>query len=68
MGRIACSIVSCLHRWGTTLFYQLLKTMQDHGHSKAVGDTGIVQKDMINMYRRFGFDLSKKLLNWSKVA
>jgi GNAT superfamily N-acetyltransferase len=56
------------HRgFGTTLFYHLLKTMQHHGHKKAIGDTGIIQEDMTRMYHRFGFDVSKRLLNWMKV-
>jgi GNAT superfamily N-acetyltransferase len=53
--------------FGTTLFYHLLQHMKDNGHSKAVGDTGIIQKEMLRLYRRFGFDLSKRLFNWVKV-
>jgi GNAT superfamily N-acetyltransferase len=52
--------------FGTTLFYHLLKKMQLHGHKQAIGDTGVIQEDMIRMYRRFGFDLSQRLLNWVK--
>ena len=52
---------------GTTLFYHLLKKMQSAGFRKAIGDTGIIQKEMISLYHRFGFDLSKKLLTWTKV-
>ena len=53
--------------FGTTLFYHLLKTMQLHGHKKAIGDTGVIQEEIIRMYRRFGFDLSRRLLNWVNV-
>ena len=53
--------------FGTTLFYHLLKKTQLHGHKKAIGDTGVIQEEMIRIYRRFGFDVSRRLLNWVKV-
>ena len=53
--------------FGTTLFYHLLQHMKNNGHSKAIGDTGIIQKEMLRLYRRFGFDLSQRLFNWVKV-
>jgi ribosomal protein S18 acetylase RimI-like enzyme len=53
--------------FGTTLFYHLLKKMQLHGQKKAIGDTGVIQEEMLRMYRRFGFDLSQRLLNWVKA-
>ena len=52
---------------GTTLFHHLLKRMQLNGHRKAIGDTGLIQESMIRMYRRFGFHVSRKLWNWTKV-
>ena len=52
---------------GTTLFYHLFKRMQLKNHRKAIGDTGLIQKEMIRMYDRFGFHISRKLLNWAKV-
>ncbi|MEM7129448.1 MAG: GNAT family N-acetyltransferase [Chloroflexota bacterium] len=51
-------------RYGSTLFYHLLASMQQAGYQLAVGDTGVVQKGMIRLYQRFGFDCSPRLLNW----
>ena len=53
--------------FGTTLFYHLLKNMKDNNFKRAIGDTGIIQKEMIKMYQQFEFDVSKRLLNWSKI-
>ena len=53
--------------FGTTLFYHLLRRMKRAGHKRAVGDTGLIQEEMMRLYDRFGFDLSKRLYNWTKV-
>lgn len=50
--------------FGSTLLYHLLKQMQAEGIPRAFGDTGIIQEDMLHLYERFGFDLSRRLLNW----
>ena len=52
--------------FGATLFYHLLERMKRSGHNRAVGDTGIVQEEMMALYNRFGIDLSKRLHNWAK--
>jgi len=51
---------------GSTLFYHLLKSMQQKKVSKALADTGYVLLDAINMYKRFNFDLSRELWAWVK--
>lgn len=51
--------------FGTTILYQLLVRMQAEGISKAFADTGIIQDEMLRMYGHFGFDLSRRLLNWN---
>lgn len=50
--------------FGSTLLYHLLKQMQAEGIPSAFGDTGIIQEGMLHLYERFGFDLSRRLLNW----
>lgn len=50
--------------FGSTLLYRLLSQMQAEGIPSAFGDTGIIQEDMLHLYERFGFDLSRRLLNW----
>ncbi len=52
---------------GTTLFYHLLKRMQQWGHSKAIADTGIMLQDAIKMYHRLGFHIARKLWPWVKL-
>ncbi|MEZ4860642.1 MAG: GNAT family N-acetyltransferase [Caldilineaceae bacterium] len=51
---------------GTTLFYHLLRAMQQAGYPLAVGDTGVIQQEMIQLYEHFGFDCTRRLLNWVK--
>lgn len=51
---------------GTTLFFHLLEAMQRAGYPLAIGDTGLVQQEMIRLYHRIGFDCSRRLLNWVK--
>ena len=51
---------------GSTLFYSLLKTMQDMGKAKALADTGIIMQDAIKMYERFGFNTSRRQWGWVK--
>lgn len=50
--------------FGSTLLYNLLKMMQDDGIPRAFGDTGVIQEEMLHLYERFGFDMSRRLLNW----
>ncbi|MBV7330830.1 GNAT family N-acetyltransferase [Chloroflexi bacterium TSY] len=49
---------------GTTLFEHLLRAMQRAKYPLAVGDTGLIQHEMMRLYERFGFDCSRRLLNW----
>ncbi|MFX0062021.1 MAG: GNAT family N-acetyltransferase [Candidatus Hermodarchaeota archaeon] len=50
----------------STLFYYLLKTMQDMAKTKALADTGIIMQDAIKMYERFGFNTSRRQWGWVK--
>jgi GNAT superfamily N-acetyltransferase len=50
--------------FGTTLFFRLLENMRRAGHEYAIGDTGVIQEGMMSLYEKFGFDLSRRLLNW----
>jgi len=53
---------------GTTLFYHLLKRMQQRGHSKAIADTGIMQQNAIKMYHRLGFHIARRLWGWVNLG
>ena len=46
---------------GSTLLYHLLKDMKQNGFQKALADTGLILDKAINMYKKFGFDLSREL-------
>lgn len=52
------------NRYGSVLFYHLLTSMKQAGYPMAIGDTGLVQEGMIRLYKLFGFDCSRRLLNW----
>ncbi|MFW9922247.1 MAG: GNAT family N-acetyltransferase [Candidatus Thorarchaeota archaeon] len=52
---------------GSTLFYYLLKTMQEKGFTLALADTGYSLEDAIKLYKRFNFNLSRELWSWYKV-
>jgi len=54
---------------GSTLFYHLLKSMKEKGLFKALTDSGYVpeRREAIRMYKRFNFDLSRKLWPWIKI-
>ncbi|HUT82528.1 MAG TPA: GNAT family N-acetyltransferase [Candidatus Bathyarchaeia archaeon] len=52
---------------GTTLFYNLLRTMQERGHYIALADTGYILEDAIRMYKRFQFNLCRELWSWVKI-
>jgi GNAT superfamily N-acetyltransferase len=52
---------------GHTLFYWLLRAMQNDGISYAIADTGIILLDTIKMYERFGFDIPRRQHMWVKV-
>ncbi len=53
---------------GSTLFYQLLKTMQSMSKPKALADTGIFAGEhAIRMYERFEFDTSRLQYGWVKT-
>ncbi|MBA7513724.1 hypothetical protein ES705_05742 [subsurface metagenome] len=53
---------------GSTLFYNLLKSMKENGLPKALADSGYVSelRKAIRMYKRFNFDLSRELWVWVK--
>jgi GNAT superfamily N-acetyltransferase len=52
---------------GYTLFFHLLRTMQNDGLKSAIADTGIILPDPIRMYHQFGFDIQRKQHLWVKL-
>ena len=51
---------------GSTLFHHVLTTMQATGKKMALVDTGSIFPDAMRMYKRFGFDTSRQLWDWTK--
>ena len=52
---------------GSTLFFQLLRSMQKRGMATVIADTGFIMEEAIRMYKRFGFSLNRELWSWLKI-
>jgi len=52
---------------GYTLFYHLLKYLQEKGFSKVIADTGLILSDAIRMYTQFGFKIMRRQQAWIKI-
>lgn len=51
---------------GSTLFYHLLRRMQEKGYPKAIVGTSLRHEAAIRMYQRFGFMIARKFCRWTK--
>jgi len=52
---------------GSTLFYHLLKRMQKKGYAKAIADVSLGNQAALQMYRRSGFIMTRKICRWKKI-
>jgi ribosomal protein S18 acetylase RimI-like enzyme len=51
---------------GSTMFYEVMKTMKKAGFKFAFVDSGLTQIEAINMYARFGFSVQRRQNAWIK--
>jgi len=51
---------------GSTMFYNILRTMKEAGYKYAFMDSGMTQEEAIRMYERFGFKIQRKQNAWIK--
>ncbi len=51
---------------GSTIFYELLRTMKKVGFKIAFADSGLTQIEAIKMYERFGFSIERRQNTWVK--
>jgi ribosomal protein S18 acetylase RimI-like enzyme len=49
---------------GSLMFYKVLEVMREAGFQEAFMDSGLTQKDAINMYERFGFTVQRRQNVW----
>jgi ribosomal protein S18 acetylase RimI-like enzyme len=51
---------------GSTMFYEVMRTMKKAGFKSAFVDSGLTQIEAIKMYARFGFSIQRRQNAWIK--